>query len=143
MRSTTRSSSWARSRAACIWKGYPERKRSSSFRMRRAAGRPFNSPGGGEIDRGVDADPRHRELGRAVRSDVILQRNSSGAVDIDVARTIGAAQPNAHPLDFAPAVVDQMQSNAAGIAGQPSNDDFAAVDAQGPPLVRELTPDLQ
>src|SRR6266545_2324924 len=61
---------------------------------------------------------------------------------MDLAVTVGAAQPNTQPLDLPPAVVDEMQPGPAGIGRQTADDDLASVHAQGSPLVRELTPDL-
>ena len=74
---------------------------------------------------------------------MILQRSAPGAFDLGVAGAIGAAHPDAQPLDLAAAVVDQVQPDPPGIAGEPRNHHLAAVDPQGSLLVRELTPDLQ
>ena len=58
---------------------------------------------------------------------------------------LGERPPQVDPqsLDLAPAVVQQVQPGPRAVAREPADHHLAAEDAERPPLVRELPPDLE
>ncbi len=79
----------------------------------------IGSTNGLQIDDGIGHDPRHGELSGSVSDHTILQLKASCARGLGRPVAIHPAQPNAQPLDLAPAVVDQMQPRLPGIAREP------------------------
>src|SRR5262245_17428498 len=101
------------------------------------------SPHGLQVDDGVGRDARKRELGRGIRDRLIQQFAAAEAGDVHRTAGIRTTNANAKPFDLAAAVVEQVQPDSGGIAGEPADDDLAAEDSQRPLVVAELTPDLE
>ena len=94
------------------------------------------------IDDRVGADARHREFGRPAGNGKILQRHASCAGDERLALAVLAAQPDAQPFDVAPAVVEEMQPDLPAVAGEPADDDLAAIHPHRPLVVGQFAPNL-
>src|SRR5258705_2181660 len=87
------------------------------------------------------SDPRKGELSGPLRDHLVLQWETTRACDVDFPIAVDSAQPNAQPLDLAPAIVDHLQPGPSSIGRQPADDDLASVHSQGPLLTVSLTSD--
>src|SRR5215510_5524913 len=90
-----------------------------------------------QIDHRIDSDPREGEFSRVFVIDEILRLDASDSESARLGASVIAAQPQAQPVDLAPAVIQQAQSRARAVAGEAADHRLAPVNAQAAIFVAE------
>src|SRR5262245_39375241 len=90
-----------------------------------------------QIDHRIDSDPGKGEFSRVFVIDEILRLDASDSESARLGASVIAAQPQAQPVDLAPAVIQQAQSRARAVAGEATDHRLGPVNAQAAVFVAE------
>src|SRR5262249_39320840 len=89
-----------------------------------------------------NSDPGDGEFGRGFVLDKILRIDSAMSESARIDAAVTAAQAQSHTVDFAAAVIKQVQSRARAVAGKATDHRLGPVNAQAAVFVAELLADL-